>query len=307
MNSCDVSVIICTYNRATHLLNALKSLCNQTAETQNFEVIVVNNASTDETDCLMKEFLQESRALRIEYLIETKQGSSFARNAGAGIARGKYLCFMDDDAEATPNYIENIMAFFRSTPDAAVLGGRIIPNYVPQKPDWMSHYVSSLVGNFHYANKIQPFRQGHFPFESNLVIEANAFRSVNGFPEHLPGVAGSIRIGGEGKDLVSRILATGKLSYYDPQVVVYHVVEVNKLTPAYMEKVAKGIGAGERLRIHNNGTPSPVVKFCEYCFKLLAAIILGVGYAIQGNPQQTLPIIVYRKDAILGFLQQKIT
>lgn len=299
-----ISVVICTYNRARFLPDALGSLSNQSIPTNDYEVIVVNNASTDDTAAVCQDFINQHPLSPIVYLEEKQQGASFARNTGAALARAPLLCFMDDDAVADPDYLEKILAFFQEFPDAGGLGGRIIPRYLPKEPKWMSHYVSSLVGHFHYSEERTIFGGGKYPLESNMIIRTEDFRKIGGFSAALPGVVGNVRIGGEGKDLFYRLMQLGRVIYYDPAVRVEHVVETEKLTPAYMYRVASGIGRGERVRILQKGKLAFLLKTIEYVFKLGAAIVLGIGYALQGHPAKSLPVIQFRIDALKGLFNQ---
>ena len=107
-----VSVVICSYNRAAYIGGALDSLYQQTASKDKFEVIVVDNNSTDDTEQVVAKWRSDHTEGHFHYSTETNQGASFARNTGAAAAKGQWLCFMDDDAIATPTYIENIILFF---------------------------------------------------------------------------------------------------------------------------------------------------------------------------------------------------
>ncbi len=97
---------------------------------------------------------------------------------------------------------------------------RIIPKYIPEEPKWMSYYVASLVGNFDYSNNICVFQQGKYPLESNMIIRTADFKAIGGFNKNLPGVVGTMRIGGEGKDFFYRLQALGKKIYYHPGIIV---------------------------------------------------------------------------------------
>jgi glycosyltransferase involved in cell wall biosynthesis len=298
----EISVIICSYNRAKYIVEALKSLSDQSLSKARFEVIVVDNNSTDETETVCSVYMKENPDLQAIYLNETQQGSSFARNTGAKHAHGEFLVFMDDDAVANKNFLENILSFFESHPMAGGLGGRIIPLYIPFEPKWMSHYVSSLVGNFDYSSSLTTFSEDKYPLESNMAVRKLDFDSIGGFNENLPGVKGTLRIGGEGKDFFFRLKKLGKPIFYDPSVQVQHVVETSKLTREYMYRVASGIGRGERVRIREKGKIGFVLKMTEYLFKLGASFTLGLLYLLQGNPAKSLPIIQFRIDAIKGFI-----
>ncbi len=297
-----ISVVICTYNRAVYLPDALESLYNQNINKDSFEVIVVNNNSSDDTEAVCNDFILLHRDAHFIYLNEPNQGASFARNTGAAIAKAPLLCFMDDDAIAHSNYLSLIIDFFKNHPDAGGLGGRIIPKYIPSEPIWMSHFVSSLVGNFDYSKEISVFSPNKYPLESNMIIKREDFNLVNGFNTALPGVKGTLRIGGEGKEFFLKLKALGKTIYYHPGIIVDHIVETKKLTPEYMYRVASGIGRGEKVRTQSISQSAYYFKIMEYLFKFGASIILALGYLFQGHPAKMNPIIQFRIDALKGLL-----
>lgn len=298
----QISVVICSYNRADYIIPAINSLYAQTLPRHLFEVLVVDNNSSDNTGALVQAYIREHGDFNIVYLTESRQGASFARNTGAALAKGRLLCFMDDDAMAEKEYLERILQFFALHRDAAGLGGRIIPRYIPEEPKWMSHFVSSLVGNFHYSPAVAVFKPGKYPLESNMVVAKSDFDAIGGFNTALPGVQGTLRIGGEGKDFFLRLQALQKKIYYDPSVVVHHVVEVKKLTPHYMYRVASGIGRGERVRMQEKGGLAFLAKVLEYLYKLAGSVVLGAFYALKGRPAQSWPVIRFRIDALKGLL-----
>lgn len=297
-----ITVVICTYNRGVYIRDAMESLYHQTLAKEAYEVIVVNNNSTDNTQQVCENFIATHRDAHYAYFNESRQGASFARNTGAAKARSPLLCFMDDDAIADADYLEKIVRFFETHPDAGGLGGRIIPRYIPGEPEWMSHYVSSLVGHFHYSNEVTVFAPNKYPLESNMIIRKADFDQIGGFNLALPGVVGTLRIGGEGKDFFFRLKALGRTIYYDPAIRVQHVVEISKLTREYMYRVASGIGRGERVRTQQQSKWHFYKKIIEYLFKLGASFVLGIYYTLQGKPAKALPVVRFRIDALKGLL-----
>lgn len=295
-----ISVIICSYNREKYIVNAMHSLYNQTIGRQDYEVIVVDNNSTDNTKQVCTEYIEGKQDYNIQYVEEKKQGATFARNTGAAIAQGEYFVFMDDDAVANEDFLEQILAFFAAHPDADGVGGKIIPLYVPGEPKWMSYYVSSLVGNFDYSKEVKEFEKNKFPLESNMVTTKKIFEESGGFDVLLPGVVGTLRIGGESKGYHIKLQQAGKKIYYSPEIIVQHVVEVVKLTREYRYRVASGIGRGERARTLSLGKWIYIKKNMEYLFKLGASFVLAVKYILQGNPQKAMPVIDFRIDAFKG-------
>jgi glucosyl-dolichyl phosphate glucuronosyltransferase len=306
MEEIKISVVICTYNRAAYIQDAMNSLYHQTIQKQQYEIIVVNNNSTDNTVQVCEEWILEHPDAQYVFYNEAKQGASFARNTGAALAKGNLLCFMDDDAIAEPDYLERIIRFFDEHPDAGGLGGRIIPKYIPAEPKWMSYYVSSMVGNFDYSATVAIFSPNKYPLESNMIIRKIDFDTIQGFNVDLPGVVGTLRIGGEGKDFFFRLKALGRVVYYDPAIKVLHVVETAKLTKEYMYRVASGMGRGEKVRTLKISKTAYFKKILEYLIKLGASIILGFKYLLQGNPAQFWPIIQFRIDTLKGLLDKKV-
>jgi hypothetical protein len=94
----------------------------------------------------------------------------------------------------------------------------------------------------------------------------------------------------------------GHTIYYDPSIVVHHIVETKKLTATYLYNVASGMGRGEKTRTLSIGTISYIKKIIEYLIKLGAAIVLGLGYTIKGKPQQFWPIVKFRIDTLKGLI-----
>jgi glycosyltransferase involved in cell wall biosynthesis len=271
---------------------------------QDFEVIFVDNNSSDKSLQIANEWRAAHPLGNFTITSETRQGASYARNTGSKIAKGQWLCFMDDDAVAFPDFVANIIKHTQKKPTVVGFGGKIIPKYIPERPVWMSYYVSSLVGNFDYSPVPCAFKKGKYPLESNMIIKKSVFDQVGGFNTTLPGVVGTLRIGGEGKELFYKVIGLGEEIYYDPSIIVYHVVETKKLTKEYLYRVASGIGRGERVRTLSISSLSYTMKLIEYFFKLGAAVILGIKYAIMGKAAQSWKVIQFRIDAILGLLNR---
>jgi glucosyl-dolichyl phosphate glucuronosyltransferase len=296
----QLSIIICSYNRARYITEALESLYRQTVSKTLYEVIIVDNNSTDNTKDVCSAYIARHPDLNTRYREEKNQGSSFARNTGAVIAQSPLLCFMDDDAIANPDFIEKVLSLFANNALADACGGRIIPKYIPEEPKWMSYYVSSLVGNFDYSKQPEEFKPDKYPLESNMIVKKTSFDEIKGFNTALPGVKGTLRIGGEGKDFFMRLKATGKRVYYDPAIIVQHVVEVNRLTKEYMYRVASGIGRGEKVRMLEKSQWNYVKKIMEYVYKLAGSFAIGFYYLIKGTPSKSWPVIQFRIDALKG-------
>lgn len=131
-----VSVVITTFNRAHILPKALDALLAQVVNGA-YEVIVVDNNSTDHTKEVISSRLSQSAHLR--YVFEQKQGIPYARNTGIREARGPILAFTDDDVEVNLDWVETIKRVFDENPDVDMIGGRVRPKWPSgELPSWFT-------------------------------------------------------------------------------------------------------------------------------------------------------------------------
>ncbi|MEW6572038.1 MAG: glycosyltransferase family 2 protein [Bacillota bacterium] len=134
MSQLLLSVIICTYNRGKDILSrCLDSLTMQQLPESYFEVIVVDNNSTDATKEIVSAYLNKFGNWR--YVFEGSQGLSYARNRGCKEARGSYLVYIDDDTIVPPEYLTKVRDVI-VTYEPDIFGGPIYPYYVTRKPKW---------------------------------------------------------------------------------------------------------------------------------------------------------------------------
>ena len=132
----SVTVAICTFNRAESLRRSLKSLAAMRVPSGlSWELIIVNNNSTDHTDDVVEEY-RDRLPLRREF--EPRPGLSNARNRAIDIAKGEYIVWTDDDVVVDAGWLTAYVEAFRRWPDAAVYGGRIKPRYEPPVAKWIA-------------------------------------------------------------------------------------------------------------------------------------------------------------------------
>lgn len=110
----EVSVVICAYNAAPFIAETLESVFAQTS--QDYEIIVVNDGSTDETDQVIAPYLD-----RLTYLKQPNSGPGAARNTAFKYARGRYIALLDSDDQWLPHYLETMLEKMRAEPEIDVL------------------------------------------------------------------------------------------------------------------------------------------------------------------------------------------
>lgn len=218
-----ISVVICTYNRASLLKNCLQSLEKQTANKKNYEVIVVNNNSNDNTKEIVKDFVKSQ--FNIKTVIEKKQGLSYARNRGWKEAKGKYVAYIDDDAVAEPDWVEQIIVFTKKNPKINAFGGpygrfsfKPVPAWIPE-----NYFTLNLGNKLKILNLKNEWISG-----SNMIFNKMLFYKYGGFKTGL-GMKGSKILYGEETEFLLRLKETGEAVYYVPKIRVRHLVAEYKL------------------------------------------------------------------------------
>lgn len=228
-------MVVCTYNRDFMLEHCLASLTHQSIGTSKYEVIIVDNNSTDNTQSYVKRYLDKFKQFRC--VTEPLQGLSHARNRGWQEARGEYVAFIDDDAKASPNWLELIVnAFNKVYPQPAAVGGEIRPFYDVPPPDWFTtDFELRSWGN--EAKFLEP-PVSMFGFSgSNMSFPKQVLARYGGFNVNL-GMRGTAIGMGEEADLFFRMYRSHAPLWYDPIICVYHWTPVRNSTIAYRVKRA---------------------------------------------------------------------
>ena len=223
-----ISVIICTYNRAELLTNGLQTLCEQTLVMSNYEVIVVDNNSQDNTRAVTKDFCR--RYPNIRYLFETRQGLSHARNRGWREAKAPYVAYIDDECKVPPQWLATAKQIIdRLSP--AVFGGPYFGYLDTLPPRWWKESYEA----FEPWDTARALSEGEYIRGGNLFIQHRLLDLMGGFDVTL-GMSGNKLGYGEESHFQRRIRATlpDELLYYDPELYAYHLVRPEKMTWHYI-------------------------------------------------------------------------
>ncbi|MEK6531631.1 MAG: glycosyltransferase family 2 protein [Deltaproteobacteria bacterium] len=228
----EISAIVCTYNRASYLRDAVESLFSQSLDEDAFEVIVVDNASTDDTKKICDRFLKGHKNFR--YVYEPNKGLSNARNAGIERAKGRFVAFTDDDARADRDWLKCLVnAFNAANPPPASVGGRIFLEWEDKKPGWFPDELLGYLGRLDYGGA--PFFLGPDKtlFGGNIAFKTDIIKEVNGFDAGLGRTPDGLLSNEEIK--VFKILRQKNYPlYYAPDAVVYHRVPAQRATEEFL-------------------------------------------------------------------------
>lgn len=229
----DITVILCTYNRCGDLVHALESIAaSQMADSVTWEVLIVDNNSTDGTRNVVEVFSQKNPG-RFRYHFEPKQGLSYARNAGIVNSRGEVLVFTDDDVTVEPTWLRNITSGSQDR-EWAGAGGRILPAQKFTPPPWLPNNLADWGGMFcaYFNLGDEACDLQRAPYGANMAFRRSMFAKYGGFRTDLGRNPGD-KIGNEDTEFGRRLLAAAERLRYEPSAVVYHTVPEGRLTQEF--------------------------------------------------------------------------
>jgi glycosyltransferase involved in cell wall biosynthesis len=197
MPSVRASVVICTHNRSADLNNVLRSLAQQTASWASHEVIIVDNASTDDTATVVAAW---EPSLPLRYVMEPTLGLCHARNTGWRTARGTVIALLDDDAIAAPEWLDELVGVFKTSDDAlGCVGGKVDPIWEAPRPQWLSDRiaVALTIVDWSPEAKVIENLDEEWPVGANMAARKQVFEAVGGFEPELDRVGSRLLSGGD--------------------------------------------------------------------------------------------------------------
>lgn len=222
-----ISVVICSHNRANHLLKAIQSVVEQCVPRDKYEIIVVDNGSTDRTRELVRDFESTDN---VHYIFEGMLGLCHARNTGWQRARGRYVAYLDDDAIASPGWLAAIEEAFAIAPGAGVVGGRVDPIWEAPRPVWLSEDLAAGLTILDWSDtpKVIPDVRVEWLAGANIAIPAAILSEIGGFHPWLDRVGKRMLFSGD-VFLQKQIIRRGYSCFYHPKIAVNHLVPKSRL------------------------------------------------------------------------------
>ncbi len=238
----DITVVICTHNRAGLLRQTLDTLARaRRSDGVQAEVLVVANACTDDTPALLSATQRDPawRDLPLRWIAEPRPGKSHALNRAIAETDAAALCFIDDDQFVDRDFLPTLAKALAAHPEYGILCGRIRPAWDGSEPAWVH-----ATGRYHIP--IRPFPEYDFgerakeipadhklPSGGNITVRREVFRIVGLFSTEL-GPQGHNLMGGEDHDFIQRCLARGVRILYVPGLKQLHALEPERMRTGYM-------------------------------------------------------------------------
>jgi glycosyltransferase involved in cell wall biosynthesis len=242
------TVAICTYNGAARIGMVIEALASQTQPSNTWELLVIDNASTDGTGEAVNRFIQEILGGNGRLVREERAGLSFARARAAREARGEIICFLDDDNIPELDFVENAVQGFATHPQAGAFGGKVLPV-------WESTPTALALAVQDFALAIcdrgdRAFKYGRNlgPVGAGLCVRSEVLRKIYQDEKTARSVIGRTGNGfGGGEDLAIAILVwqLGYECWYEPSLTIRHFLPIRRMDKKYLLRLYEGIGRGQ--------------------------------------------------------------
>ncbi len=231
-----ITCAICCHNSADRLSRVLKQLAAQQTDF-DWELLVIDNASSDETARIAHEFWTREIPLRV--IREPQPGQTNARLRALHEAKGGIVSFLDDDNWPASDFLQRVHNTMSGDPRLGALGGLNTPVSKIALPDWFMHNAST------YAVGPQRELAGEVEhvFGAGISVRVNAFREMEkkGFQFSLGGRAGTALEASEDYELCLALQLAGWRIFYDPAIRLEHHLPVRRLQRSYLHNAVRAL------------------------------------------------------------------
>ena len=225
-----ITAVICTRDRAHFLEKCILSFLDQTASPEFYEILVVDNGSSDNTSEIIEKFRTEAN---FRSVFEPVAGLSRARNTGWRNARGGTVGYIDDDAIVDRLWVESVIEVLEQViPQPDWIGGPIHLDWQVAGPDWINKELNVPLGFVDWGDVPRRLNRSERLGGGNSLYRKEILQELGGFDERLGRDANSL-LSGEETQLQKRIEAAGGYLYYHPGIMIYHFVGKERIKPQW--------------------------------------------------------------------------
>jgi glycosyltransferase involved in cell wall biosynthesis len=265
-----ISIVLCTLNRAHYLRSALASIFDQGETRWSYELLLVDNCSTDETPEIGHK-LAERGLLR--YVHAPKLGLCHARNDGWRAARGEIVAYFDDDALAEPGWLDAIAEAFSQTPMPGVVGGKVIPIWEAERPTWLSDGIalSLTIVDWSPVPKDIPDVRTEWLVGANMAMPRHVIEEVGGFDPRLDRIGTNMLSGGD-VHIQQQIIDRGYRCFYQPDMAIRHLAAKSRLNQPWFERRYYWQGISDAVMTLIADKPGPAARLGKGIAALFAML-----------------------------------
>ena len=261
----NLTIAIPTYNGAHRLPTLLQLLQNQiNTECITWEIIVVDNNSTDDTAKIVHEYQKDWRhPFPLKYSLETQQGAAHARKRAVSEAHGVLIGFLDDDNYPEPNWVYTAYTFSTLHPKCGAYASQIHPAWETEPPPNFKRITPFLaITERGDIPLLYDKRKKMLPPSAGLVVRKQAWQDIPHNPI-LTGRANGNMLTGEDTEMLSYIQKAGWEIWYNPAMEIHHQIPHWRLQKEYLLPFFRGIGLSRYVTRMVNIKPAlrPIASF----------------------------------------------
>ena len=228
MPTLRITVAVITFNRSSFLRETLAGLVRQNYPAGCWELLVIDNNSTDDTREVVSSFLAATPSPR--WILEERAGLDFGRNRAIDEAHGEVIALVDDDILMEPDWLAQLVAPFsgQTPPPVGVVGGEVVPIFPDGIPEWLKGTHRPLK----FRKDPGPLPPGQAPMGANFAFPKWVLERFGKFDTHLDR-KGAALFGGGDSEMIRRIRAGGLEAWFVPGAKVLHQIPAARLTLRY--------------------------------------------------------------------------
>lgn len=236
----SIDLVICTYNNAALLDRTLTAISQQQLPNVKWEVLVVNNNCTDETEAVVEKHIQSGK-IPLRTVLEPRQGLTYARRCGVQNTTGDWIAFVDDDCLLQEDWVEQAAKFALDHPDCGAFGGRVILDWETPPP--------AYVLKFGYSFAQQEYgtiaKQMSCLVGAGIVIRRTALLDIGWMnKQFMTDRVGKKLISGGDVELALRLASKYEL-WYNPECKLNHIIPSKRTSEKYLIKINYGLGTSQ--------------------------------------------------------------
>ncbi|WP_289020810.1 glycosyltransferase [Desulfobacter postgatei] len=238
-----ITVAICTFNRSRLLGQTLEQMIQLNVPNDlNWELLVINNNSTDDTNAVIDKY---NDSLPIRRIFEKNQGLSYARNRAISEAKGELIVWTDDDVLVNENWLSEYCKGMKCHPNTAFFGGPIRPFFEGPPPRWLKNNFARFEGAFACRDlsneEIQLNSRSTFPFGANMAVRKTAYDDI--LYNIKLGRIGTGMLSDEETEIFEELVKRrGQKGVWLPRAQVEHFIPFNRMTIQYLKNYFRGYG-----------------------------------------------------------------
>lgn len=279
-----ISIIICTRNRANLLTECLDSFVRQKSLNNDYEVLLIDNASNDNTQRLFESYL--SLYPNFHYFYVPEIGLSHARNCGYQLAKGDWVAYIDDDARVSPNFVERAFWIVENF-DFDCFGGTYIAWYPFGKPEWLPNEFGNKEK---FAEDIVELKKD-FLSGGIMICKKAVLESLGGFSTQV-GMKQTIGYG-EDDEIQIRMRKSGYKIGFDPGLSMEHAVLPHKFKLQWHFRAAYAKGRDSALIFYQDQSH-------------LIAVLLLI-WTVGGSLIKRFPVSIFKLITQRHYFWQNLT